>query len=37
LQWQVTVGNAAVPMWVSVLGAVVTAVLGVLLWREGRK
>ena len=36
-QWQVTIGSATVPMWVSVVGAVITAVLAVLLWREGRK
>ena len=35
--WQVTVADAAVPMWVSGVGALVSGALAVLLWRENRK
>ena len=31
-----TVGSTAMPMWVSVFGAVVPGALALLLWREGR-
>ena len=34
---EVIVAGAVVPMWMSVVGCVVTAVLAVLLWRESRK
>lgn len=34
LQTEVLVGGAAIPMWVSVVGVVVPAVLAVALWRE---
>ena len=30
------VGGASIPMWVSYLGAGITAVLAVMLWRESR-
>jgi hypothetical protein len=32
----VAVGGTAIPMWVSYLGAVIPAVLAVMLWRESR-
>ena len=34
--WQVTVQGVSIPMWVSVVGMVVTAILSVMLWRESR-
>ena len=34
--WEVTVGGAAIPMWVSVLGLAIAAVLAFMLWRENR-
>ncbi len=30
------VGGTSIPMWVSYLGAVIPAVLAVMLWRESR-
>ena len=34
---EVIVAGAVVPMWMSLVGSIVTAVLAVLLWRESRK
>ncbi len=36
LDVEIVVAGTAVPMWVSVVGGIVTAVLAVLLWRESR-
>jgi hypothetical protein len=33
---EMTVGSTDIPMWVSVVGAVVPGTLAVLLWKEGR-
>jgi len=35
--WQVTLDGAAIPMWASVLGAVIATGLAVMLWLESRK
>ena len=35
--WQVTIGDAFVPMWASGVAAVITAGLAFMLWRETRK
>ena len=32
----VAVGGTSIPMWVSYLGAVIPAVLAVMVWRESR-
>ncbi len=32
----VAIGGTSIPMWVSYLGAIVPAVLSVMLWRESR-
>jgi hypothetical protein len=37
LGWQVTIGDAFIPMWVSGVAAVIAASIAVLLWREARK
>lgn len=34
--WDVTINGAAVPLWASVLGAVIAAGLAVMVWRETR-
>lgn len=34
---EVTVNGGIVPMWLSVLGFLVAAVLAVMLWKEARK
>lgn len=34
---ELVVGSTAMPMWVSVVGAVVPGALAVLLWRENRR
>ena len=34
--WEVTIQGSVVPMWVSVLGAVVAGGLAIMLWRESR-
>jgi hypothetical protein len=34
--WEVTIQGSVVPMWVSVLGAVIAGGLAVMLWRESR-
>ena len=34
---QVTVGGLDIPMWVSIVGSIVPAVLAVMLWREARQ
>lgn len=36
LQIEVTTSGAVVPMWVSVLGVLVPAVVAAMLWREQR-
>jgi hypothetical protein len=36
LGWEVTFQGGVVPLWVSVLGAVVAGGLAVMLWRESR-
>jgi hypothetical protein len=36
LRVEVLVGGAVMPMWVSVVGLVVTAALAAALWRESR-
>jgi hypothetical protein len=33
---EMTVGSTDIPMWASVVGAVVPGTLAVLLWKEGR-
>ena len=33
---QIVVGNTTIPMWVSVLGALVPGLIVVLLWKEAR-
>jgi hypothetical protein len=35
--WQVTIGDAFIPMWMSAIAAVITATIAVMLWREARK
>jgi hypothetical protein len=35
--WEVTINGAAVPLWASVLGIVISAGIAVMLWRESRK
>lgn len=37
LQIEVTAGGAVVPMWVSVLGVLVPALIAGMLWREQRE
>jgi len=34
--WDITIQEVPVPMWVSVVGMVATAILSVMLWRESR-
>lgn len=34
---EIVVGGEVVPMWTSLVGCIVPAVLAVLLWRESRK
>jgi hypothetical protein len=34
--WEVMIQGSVVPMWVSVLGAVIASGLAVMLWRESR-
>jgi hypothetical protein len=34
---EVVVAGAVVPMWISLIGCIVTALLAVLLWRESRQ
>jgi hypothetical protein len=36
-QIPVTMGSVAVPLWLSVPGAIVAGALAVLLWREARR
>ena len=33
---QIVVGSTTIPMWVSVLGALVPGLIAVLLWKEAR-
>jgi len=35
--WQVTIGDAFIPMWASGVAAVITAGLALMLWREAKK
>ncbi len=35
--WEVVVNGMVMPMWTSVVGAVFTGILAVLLWRECRE
>jgi len=35
--WSVVVNGMIVPMWVSAIALVITAVLSVMLWRESRR
>ena len=35
--WDVTIHGVALPMWISVVGTVATAILSVMLWRESRR
>ena len=37
LGWQVTIGDAFIPMWVSGVAAVIAAGIAAMLWREARK
>ena len=37
LGWEITVSGLAVPMWVSILGFLITAGLAVMLWREAHE
>ncbi len=34
--WEITIQGSVVPMWVSVLGAVIAGGLAFMLWRESR-
>ena len=34
--WEVTVNGFAIPLWASVIAAVVAAVLATMVWREAR-
>lgn len=34
---ELVIGGTIIPMWTSLLGCIIPAVLAVLLWREGRK
>ena len=34
--WEVVINGMSVPMWVSVLGAIITGGLAFALWRESR-
>ena len=34
--WDVKVNNLDIPLWVSIIGAVVTGLLSVMLWRENK-
>ena len=36
LGWEVVVNGFAVPLWVSVLAAIITGGLSLLVWRESR-
>jgi len=35
--WEVIINGWMVPMWVSVIGFIVPAILAILLWRESRR
>lgn len=35
--WQVTVADQVIPMWASVVAAVVAGVLALLVWRENHR
>jgi len=37
LHWPVVINGMAVPEWVSVVAALATAILAVMLWRESRR
>lgn len=34
LGWEILVNSVAIPMWISLTGFVIAAVLAVMLWRE---
>jgi hypothetical protein len=34
--WEVVINGMSVPMWVSVLGAIIASGLAIALWRESR-
>jgi len=36
LDFQIIIGNHAVPQWASVVGLIVAAALAVMVWRESR-
>jgi hypothetical protein len=35
--WEFTINGVIIPMWVSVLGFIIPALLAILLWRESRR
>lgn len=37
LSWAVTVNGTSIPVWVSGLAFIITAILAVMLWREARQ
>jgi len=37
LQWKVTVNAAEIPLWMSAVACIFTAVLAIWLWRENKK
>ena len=37
LGWVITVSGLVVPLWVSILGFLITAGLAIMLWREARE
>ena len=37
LHWPLVVAGMAVPVWVSAVAAVVTAMLAIMVWRENRR
>jgi hypothetical protein len=37
MEWEVMIGGAVIPMWVSDLGLIVAGGLAVMLWRESRQ
>lgn len=37
LSWAVTVNGISIPVWVSGLAFIITAILAVMLWREARQ
>ena len=37
LHWSLLIGGMVVPAWVSAIAALVTAILGIMLWLESRR